>query len=291
MRAYDDGTNPLAARSFEERPPRVGASGRWAWRAIAPAVLVLLVFGCGPRIWPLDPQEQHLEVRLQRPSRTHPFGTDQLGRDVLARVLEGGRLSLTLAAAATLVSSSVGVAVGVVATATPYPLRVLLRRGMDAFLAFPWLVLAITVAALAGGRSRGVILALGLTGWITYARLAESTCAALRNAPFVEAAQALGAGAGRIYLRHIFPHVFPLVATLAIVRYPHVIGAIGTLSFLGVGLQPPQPEWGAMLQEGMPYFLAAPHLLVAPVSAVTVACLAVTFAGEALRKAMNPRLR
>ncbi len=270
------------------------AGARWLRRA-APSVgillLLLLAFLAGPELWPEDPAGQDLAGRLRGPSVAHPLGTDQLGRDVLARVLHGGRLSLAIAGAVTVASAAAGVAVGMAAAAPWALLRLAGRRAIELVLAFPWLLLSLTIAGLLGGGPVAVGAALAAVGWVPFARVVESGIVSLRGQPFVTAAAAVGAGPLRVYCCHLLPNLLPQVAVLAVVRYAHVILAIGTLSFLGVGVQPPRPEWGAMLQDAMPYFYRAPHLLLAPFGATLVVSLALAAVGEQLRRSLDPRMR
>jgi len=272
------------------RPPparRGGVVPRWLLPALAlllPAWVVLV----GPLVWTPDPVRQNVTARLQAPSPARPLGTDQFGRDVLARVLYGGRLSLGIALVVTLVTAAAGVTVGSAAAAFGGPIDAALMRLVDVLLAFPFLLAALAVAGLSGGGFHGVVLALGLLGWGSYARVARAESLRVRALPFVEAARSLGAGELRLVLRHVLPSAAPALIVLAIIRFAQTILAIAGLSFLGVGVQPPTPEWGAMLNEGLPFLERAPHLLLAPGLAVTIACLVVSLAGDALRQVLDP---
>jgi peptide/nickel transport system permease protein len=273
-------------------PPRRGRRRRSPLLGplLALAGLALL-FALGPHLWPADPLQQSIPARLRPPSLASPLGTDQLGRDVLARVLAGGRLTLGISLLVTLVTAVVGIAVGALAAARPGLLDALLTRIVDVLLAFPLRLLALAIAGLAGGGVWGIVAALGLFGWGTFARVARLEARRARSLPLVEAARALGAPPGRVFRRHVLPMMAGPLIVLAVARFAQVILTIAGLSFLGVGVQPPMPEWGAMLADGLPFMQRAPHLLLAPGLAVTLACLAVSLAGDALRRGLDPTTR
>jgi peptide/nickel transport system permease protein len=267
---------------------------RWPWSALAPTGLLVLVVGLvtlGPALWPVDPRAQTLTARLREPSFDRPLGTDQLGRDLLARILHGGRLSLGVSLVVTAISAVIGVALGGIAASRVGLVDLLLTRLVDIVLAFPFLLLALVVAGLSGGGVNGMILALGLFSWGTYARVARVETARVRAMPFVESARAVGLPPVRTFVRHVLPNAMPALLVLAVARYGQTILTIAGLSFLGVGIQPPTPEWGSMLAEGLPFLERAPHVLLAPALAVTLACLVVSLAAEGWRQILNPTSR
>ncbi|MFN8523900.1 MAG: ABC transporter permease [Chloroflexota bacterium] len=254
--------------------------------ALLGALLVTLLVG--PAVWSVDPRAQVLTARLSGPSATNPLGTDQLGRDLLSRVLHGGRLSLGVSLVVTLLSAAIGIAVGSCAASRGGWTDAALVRVVDILLAFPFLILALVVAGLWGGGVSGIVAALGLLGWGSYARVARVETARIHAHPFVEAARVAGASPIRTFWRHVLPNAAPALIVLAVARYGQTILTIAGLSFLGVGVQPPTPEWGAMLAEGLPFLERAPHVLWAPALAVTVACLIVSVVADAWRRALDP---
>lgn len=260
---------------------------RWLTPALV-AMLPVLVVAAGPAWWRADPVSQDLLARLQAPSLAHPLGTDQLGRDLLARILHGGRLSLGLSLAVTAITAVVGVALGsLAASCCGGAVDVLLMRLVDILLAFPFLLVALTISGLSGGGIGGIFVALALFGWVTHARVARAETLRVRALLFVEAARSLGAAPRRVYLGHVLPSMAPPLLVVSVVRFGQTILAIAGLSFLGVGVQPPTPEWGALLSEGLPYMERAPHVLLVPGLAVSLSCLVLTLGAEGLRRSLR----
>jgi peptide/nickel transport system permease protein len=247
--------------------------------------LALLALGAavGPRAFPLDPYATALGERLRPPSATHPLGQDALGRDVLARVVYGARISLGVGAAAVLLSLVIGVALGAVAGYAGGWADEAIGRLIDVFLAFPGLLLAIALAAALGPSLVHVVLALALLGWTGYARLARTEVGALTARDFVLAARALGAAPSRIVVRHVLPLAAPTLCVQAAFGMASAIVAEASLSFLGLGAPPPLPSWGSMIDEGRPFLLVAPHLTVFPGVALAATVLALQLLGDGLR--------
>jgi len=261
---------------------------------IIPTVLLMMIVGLvtvGPFFWQTDPRAQVLTTRLRGPTPDRPLGSDQLGRDLFSRVLYGGRLSLGVSLVVTLVSAAIGVVLGSISASRGGLVDLFITRVVDILLAFPFLLLALVVAGLSGGGVNGIVLALGLFGWGTYARVARVETARIRTYPFVEAARVVGVSPVRTFLVHVLPNAAPTLLVLAVARYGQTILTIAGLSFLGVGVQPPTPEWGAMLAEGLPFLERAPHVLLAPGLAVTLACLIVSLSAEAWRRVLDPTHR
>jgi peptide/nickel transport system permease protein len=278
-----------------QSPRERKATTRWmTWGTLVPTLLLALVVGLvalGPFVWQVDPRAQILTTRLRGPTIDRPLGSDQLGRDLFSRVLHGGRLSLGVSLMVTLVSAAIGITLGSIAASRGGLVDLFITRMIDILLAFPFLILALVVAGLSGGGVNGIVLALGLFGWGTYARVARVETARVRAYPFVEAARVVGVNPVRTFLVHILPNAAPALLVLAVARYGQTILTIAGLSFLGVGVQPPTPEWGAMLAEGLPFLERAPHVLLAPGLAVTISCLVVSLAAEAGRRALDPTHR
>lgn len=277
--------------------PRVGATRAWwrprgrYWLAASPLVLVTVLALLGPFVWRVDPNNQELVQRLRGPSLEHPLGTDEFGRDLLSRVLYGGRLSMGVSLIVTALTAAIGITLGSVAAGAGGLVDLVLMRLVDVLLAFPFLLLALTVAGLSGGGVIGIVLALGLFGWGTYARVSRAETLRVRASPMIEAARAVGASPVRIGVVHVLPNALPALAVLAMVRFAHTILTIAGLSFLGVGVQPPTPEWGAMLNQGVPFLERAPLVVLMPALAVTGACLLLSASAEGLRRAIDPTRR
>jgi peptide/nickel transport system permease protein len=244
-----------------------------------------------PVLAPAPPAEQVLREGLQGPTRAHPFGQDRLGRDVLSRVLFGGRVSLAVAVVAVGISLAVGVLIGAAAGACGGWVDEAAMRAVDILQAFPGILLAIALAAILGPSLTNVILALSIIGWVGYARLARGQVLVVREAEFVAAATALGAGPGRVLFLHLLPNILGPIIVEATFGLAGAVVAEASLSFLGLGAQPPTPSWGAMLNEGRQYLLVAPHLTIFPGLCVSATVLAINFLGDGLRDLLDPRRR
>jgi len=264
--------------------------GRRATGAGAAILLVLALGGAGaPLLAPHDPYAAALRERLRPAHGGHPLGHDTLGRDVLARVLYGARISLAVGVAAVTLALAVGVLLGAAAGWAGGWVDEAIARVIDVLLAFPGLLLAIALAAVLGPSLRNVVLALAVLGWTGYARLARAEVAALRRREFVQAAEALGARPGRIVVRHLLPLAAPALLVQATFGMAGAIVAEASLSFLGLGAPPPLPSWGAMIDEGRPFLLVAPHLVIWPGLALAATVLALQLLGDGLRDLMDVR--
>jgi peptide/nickel transport system permease protein len=242
----------------------------------------------GPTLSPFDPSAQDLALRLAGPTVTHPLGLDELGRDVLARVLAGTRISLFVGIVVVGVSASVGVVLGSIAGYVGGVVDEVISRVIDILLAFPGLLLSIAMVAVLGPRLTNVVIALTVVGWVGYARLVRSQVLRAREFDFVQAARALGATTTRILLRHIIPTALPAVTVQATLGMGGAILSEAALSFLGLGVQPPTPSWGTMLNGGRAHLLDAPHLTVFPGLAIAALVLGFNFLGDGLRDALDP---
>jgi peptide/nickel transport system permease protein len=251
--------------------------------AVAAAVL-------GPILSPYDPASQELARRLEPPSLAHPFGLDELGRDILARILAGARISLLVGIAVVGVSSVVGSLVGSIAGYFGGRVDDVISRIIDVLMAFPGILLAIALVAVLGPSLRNVVLALSVIGWVGYARLVRGQALRAREFDFVQAARALGAGSARIVVRHILPTALPAVVVQATLGMAGAIIAEAALSFLGLGVQPPTPSWGTMLDAGRSHIFDAPHLTVFPGLAIAILVLGFNFVGDGLRDRVDPKL-
>ncbi|WP_396613569.1 nickel transporter permease (plasmid) [Haloferax sp. S1W] len=249
-------------------------------------LLVVAVFG--PLVSPYDPVEQNLAHQLESPSLAHPLGTDQLGRDVLTRLLYGSRLSLGIAVAVTAVRLVVGTTVGLVAGYAGGWVDEALMRLVDTLLAFPGIVLALVIAGVLGPSLVNVMLALAVVGWASYARLVRSNVLSLREREFVSVARLLGRSRTHVIARHLVPNVVAPVAVLATLDIGGVILGTAGLSFIGLGAQPPTPEWGTMLASGRTYLQQAWWLVNAPGVCIMVTVLGFNLLGDSLRDMLSP---
>jgi ABC-type dipeptide/oligopeptide/nickel transport system permease subunit len=231
------------------------------------------------------------EMRLQSPSTAHPFGTDALGRDMFSRVLFGARIAVRMATLGVSIAAVIGVALGLLAGYRGAWLDQLLSRLMEVWLAFPSLLLAIIIVARLGPSLRNAIVALGIVGVPSFYRLTRGCTLSERQAVYVEAARAVGASDRRILLRHILPNIAPSLVVLATMRLGVLVLAGGGLSFIGLGAQPPQPEWGALLAAGRDYMDTAPWLAIYPGLCITFTVAGFNLLGDGLQDLLDPRRR
>jgi peptide/nickel transport system permease protein len=252
-------------------------------------VLTVVAAVAGPWIVPFDPAAQNLPQRLDGPSWHHPLGLDELGRDILARLLVGARISLMVGLAVVSISASAGTFIGAVAGYRGGRLDTLIGRIMDVLLAFPGILLAIALVAVLGPSLTHVVMALVTIGWVGYARLVRGQVLKVRELEYVQAARAIGAPFARVLARHVVPATLSAVTVQATLGMAGAIIAEASLSFLGLGVQPPTPSWGTMLDAGRSHLFDAPHLTVFPGLAIALLVLGFNFAGDALRDRLDPR--
>lgn len=263
--------------------------GRWGFALSL--LLVILALGA-PWIARTSPTAQNLPARLSSPSAAHWMGTDELGRDVFARVVYGARVSMMVSVSVVLGAGLIGLAIGSLAGYFGGWLdRFVNIILINAFLSFPGILLAIAFAAFLGPGIGKVILALIITGWAGYARLARAQVLQAKEMEYVLAARSLGASDVRILLRHLLPNILQPVLVQATIAMAGAILAESTLSFLGVGVLAPMPSWGSMLNDARAHLFDAPHLVIFPALAVMLAVLAFNLLGDALRDWMDPRMR
>jgi ABC-type dipeptide/oligopeptide/nickel transport system permease subunit len=237
----------------------------------------------GPWLVPFDPSAQELALRLEGPSRLHWLGLDELGRDILARVISGARVSLLVGLVVVSLSASIGAGLGMIAGYYRGAIDEVISRLMDILLAFPGLLLAIAVVAVLGPSLANVVLALSLIGWVGYARVARSQVLQVRELEYIAAARAIGADTPRILIRHVLPAALPALIVQATLGMGGAILSEAALSFLGLGVQPPTPSWGAMINYGRAHLLDAPHLTVFPGLAIAMVVLGLNLLGDGLR--------
>jgi len=281
-----------AAISFRHR---VVANARHNPLAASGIVLVIIfvMFALfAPWIAPQDPAAINLPARLNLPSHAHWFGTDELGRDILSRVVYGARISLQVGSSVVVTSLVLGLIIGSIAGYYGGRVdRFVNVVVMNAFLSFPGILLAIAFVAFRGPGIFNLVLALSLGGWVGYARLVRGQVLAAREREFVEAARALGASDLRIIVRHILPNIIQPVIVQAAIGMAGAVLAEATMSFLGLGVPPPTASWGTMLNDGRAHLFDAPHLVLFPALAVMLAVLSFNFIGDALRDYLDPRSR
>lgn len=258
---------------------------------LAIVVTMGLVALGAPLLAPADPAAVDAAQRLLPPSLAHPFGTDNLGRDVLSRIVWGARLSLGTATLATALILTIGVGLGLVAGYAGGLVDDLVMRVVDVLLAFPALVLALAIVGTLGPGAASVIVGLVATAWAGHARITRGLVLAARERAYVEAARAVGASHARVIVVHLLPNVLSPVVVLASLEMGAVVLAVAALSFLGLGAQPPAPEWGAMLNDGRPFIQSAPQLMVYPGAAISLVVVGFNLLGDAIRDAFDPYLR
>lgn len=265
---------------------------------VATALLAAFVIVglAAPAIAPGDPLAINLDRRLQPPAWaggdwSHPLGCDQVGRDVLSRVIYGARTSIVLGIAIVLLTLLTGVALGSLGGYVGGWIDIVLSRIVDVLLAFPFLVFALGMMAALGPSFVNLILVLAFKGWVDFYRVTRAEVMSLKSTDFVHAARALGVRAPVIVVSEILPNVLPSIIVLAALRMAAIIIAEASLSFLGLGVQPPTPSWGMMINEGRPYMLNAWWLSTFPGLAIALLVLVINVFGEGLRDALDPRLK
>jgi peptide/nickel transport system permease protein len=284
-----------SARRLVGRSTRLRARfGLGAFVGLALLLLVVVMAAAAPLIAGYNPVQQNLVLRLQPPGTTaegHVFllGTDTLGRDIWARIVYGSRVSLSVAAIAVSVSLVIGTLVGVVAGFYRGVLGAVLMRLVDVVLSVPFLLLAVATVAVVGPSFTNLIFALGLTRWPRYARVGYAQTLATRELEFVQAARVVGAAAPRLLLRHLLPNVLPSLALVATLEVGLMIIFEASLSFLGLGVQPPQPSWGGMLSDGRNYLADAWWLATFPGLAISLTVLGANATGDWIRDLLDPR--
>jgi len=281
---------PSALRSATPHRPHVlammlrGARSRH-WTFLVGSVLlalVLLILALTPWIAPHDPAVQELGKRLAGPTGDHWFGTDHLGRDVLSRLMWGGRFSVTIAAITLVICGVTGAVIGALAARRGGWLDELVMRSVDVLICFPDVVIALFLIALFGTGYGTLIAALTITGWTPFARLMRGLALEINAKDYIEAAEILGSPKLYIVFRHVIPNALRPVLAMGFLRFGHKLITVGALSYLGLGVQPPDSDWGAMLLDAQPYMERAPGLGILPGAAIFVTALSVTMIGQGL---------
>lgn len=265
------------------------SKNKLALTGLAIILLLVIVALFAPVLAPHHPYEQDLDKVLLGPSLEYPFGTDDFGRCIFSRIIFGTRISLAIGIIVTTISAVAGIILGMLAGFYGGVIDEVIMRIVDIFLAFPGLILALVIAGLLGPGMFNVLFALALVGWMGYARVVRGAVLSVKEKEFVETAMSLGASDLYIMCRHLLPNVIAPVIVMATLGIGQTILAAAGLSFLGLGVQPPVPVWGSMLNDGKAYLQTAPHLTIFPGLAIMITVLSFNFLGDGLRDVLDPR--
>lgn len=255
------------------------------------SVFVLLVTVFGPLFEPYNPTKMELSQKFIAPCREFIFGTDHLGRDIFSRVIEGARVSLVIAGCVVLFSAVLGVVLGMISGYVGGAVDMIIMRVVYALLAFPTIIFALALSTMMGTGQTNLIIAITCIQWTRYARIARGETLMLKNAEYVEAARSIGNNTAQILAKYIFPNVVSKIIILASLDIGTIILYCASLSFLGLGAQPPSPDWGVMISEGKDYIQYAPWLTLFPGLAIAVSALAFNMLGDGLRDLLDPRMK
>lgn len=287
-------TQPHALDEVRTRP---GFWSRFSRHRVAVLSLAFLIFLglaaiLAPYISPYDPYAMNLPAANQEPSLQHPLGTDKLGRDTLTRVFVGGRVSIAVALAAVAISTSLGTMLGLAAGYRGGWADTVIMRITDIFMAFPLFVLLIVLVSMLGPSAKNVVLILGFFSWMGVARLVRGQVLSVMNQPYIEAANSTGVRTGRMVARHVLPNSFVPIVVASTLGVANAMLSEAALSFLGLGIQPPTPSWGNMLNsaQSLQVLVNEPWVWVGPGLAIALTVLAINFLGDGLRDALDPHL-
>ncbi len=269
---------------------RAFARNRLGVAGLALVGAFLVAAALGPWLAPYDPNAQDLPAQLQPPSLGHPLGTDDFGRDILSRLLVGSRISLLVGVIATGIGAGLGTLVGLLAGFYPR-LDGPLMRVMDVLLSFPSVLLAVAIIAILGPSLGNVMVAVGINSIPAYARLVRSTVLAVKETDYVDAARAIGNREASIMLRYVLPNCLSPIIVYSTLQVGGAILTASILSFLGLGVQPPDPEWGQMVNAGRGWLAQAPHIATFPGLAIFLVVMGFNLLGDGLRDVLDPRLR
>jgi ABC-type dipeptide/oligopeptide/nickel transport system permease subunit len=278
-------------RGLPHRRSRWHRLGWTGFESLGFLLLLIVVALVGPSLWRWGALEQHMDALLQNPSLAHPLGTDEFGRDIFARLLLGARWSLAGAAIICLGTSLLGFFIAALAVSGGRKTDAVVGRVIEAMMALPGLVTALAFASILGASFVNLLFALVVTSWPWYARTYRALLLKERSALYVESAIAAGASHWRVLLRHVLPNIVGPAAVLATANFGAVILNLAGLSFLGLGMQPPTPEWGQMINEAARYFQDYPWQMIAPGVCIAATVLAINLLGDGLRDVADPRTR
>lgn len=280
----------LLANSIRETVKAFNANKiSWVGLGLFVAIVVLALFA--PWISPYDPIEQHLSHRLQGPSQAFLLGTDYYGRDILSRLLHGARISLVIGLFSTFVAIVVGSVIGLLAGYFGGRIDLILMQAMDVLLAFPSLILGLIIVAMLGPSMTNLVIAIALTAFPPFARIARSPTLVIKEREFIEAGRSLGYSDARLMGAHILPNILPEILVMGSLWMATAIRVEVSLAFIGLGVEPPTATWGGMIREGFENILDGPWLTVWPSVAILLIVFALNLLGDGLRDAIDPRLR
>lgn len=252
-------------------------------------ILLLLIMIVGKKFTPYDPNLVNMASRLQYPSSQHLFGTDNLGRDVLSRIFAGAFTTIGVAVLILLLSLFIGVTIGLISGYIGGKVDWMIMRVIDSFLAFPDYIIAIVLSGILGAGTYNLILAIVVVKWVGYARLVRSTVQSEKMKDYISMAKINGVNSLSILRKHLIPHVIGNVMSVATMDMGKIIIMIASLSYIGLGVQPPNPEWGSMLNEGRTFFTNAPYLMIAPGVAIMIVVFAANLLGDSISKRYSIR--
>ncbi|MDY6876382.1 MAG: nickel transporter permease [Chloroflexota bacterium] len=282
-------------RMKAESPWRISfkmlVKNRVAMTGLSILVVLALLAILAPQVSPYDPDEVDILHQLESPTRSHLLGTDLYGRDILSRMFWGGRITLVVGLISVAIAASIGILLGLVSGYYGGGIDSLIMRFIDVLLSFPRVLLALTVVGMLGPGLLNVMIAVGVAGITGYARLVRGTVLSAKEETYVDAARAIGCPDVKILFRHLLPNVIGPVIVLATLDVASAIMSASSLSFLGLGVQPPTSEWGYMLNEGRIYLRSAPWITFFPGMAIMISVLSINMLGDGLRDALDPRLR
>ncbi|WP_172292843.1 ABC transporter permease [Pseudoruegeria sp. HB172150] len=264
-------------------------ANRAALAGLIVLILLVVIAAIGPLLTPYSPMSQDLSVRLQPPSMLHPLGTDDLGRDIMTRILYGARITLMMALLVALIAGPIGLIMGATAGYLGGWFDIVAMRLVDIFLSFPSLILALAFVAALGPGIENAVIAIALSAWPPIARLARAEALTVRKSDYIAASRLQGASSTRLILRHVMPICLPSVVIRITLNMAGIILTAAGLGFLGLGAQPPSPEWGAMLASGRQFMLTNWWLAATPGAAIMLVSLAFNLLGDGLRDVLDPR--
>ena len=289
--APDDVVESVESDSFLRDTVRVFRKNKMAMLGLILVSLLFLVAFFIPLISPHDPYRVALDEQFLPPSSTYWLGTDNFGRDLLTRILYGARISLLVGIVPSFISLMIGAIMGIISGYYGGRIDFIIMRLADTMIAFPSLLLAMVVMYTLGANLFNIFIALSLVGWAGVARVVRSQTLALKEKEFIEAARAVGTTRAKIMVRHIFPNIVPTLIVLFSLSIPEAIMWESSLSFLGVGVQPPEASWGLLVAKGKEYLFASPLVAIMPGVAILITVLAFNFIGDGLRDALDPYMK
>lgn len=253
-------------------------------------ILIFLTLAA-PWLEPYDPTKMELSQKFMAPCREFIFGTDHLGRDIFSRILEGSRVSLSVAVLVVVCSALVGILLGMISGYAGGVVDMVIMRIVDVLLAFPAMIFALALSTMIGTGQMNLIIAITCIQWTRYARIARGEALMLKNAEYIEAARSIGNNAVQVLFKYVFPNIISKILIMASMDIGSIILYCASLSFLGLGAQPPSPDWGVMISEGKDYLQYAPWLTIFPGLAIAVSALAFNMLGDGLRDRLDPRMK